>query len=370
MHIRIFAVNPVMAQRLKRRETELILEKQTPMKTISTFLIALFAIAATYAQNNNLVVFSENGERFYLVLNGIRQNAKPETNVKVTGLNAQNYKAKIIFESQGLPDYNQNIYLMSSAEQGKNMEYTYILRKKKDSYKLTWMSEAPINVDAAPAANQTVVVHTTTEPVPAPPVNNSATTTTTTTTTTTAPATTTTTTGTGTSENVSIGMNVNGMGVNMNVNINDGTGMTGTSTTTTSSSTTYSSTVTTSSSGTGTYTEPAPSSTTTTTTTTSSACVNPMGSSDFAEAKKSIASKSFEDSKITMAKQIIKANCLSTAQVKEIMMLFSFEDTKLDLAKFAYNRTTDPNNYYKLNDAFTFESSIEELDKYVESQKK
>lgn len=335
------------------------------MKKITTLFIALFAIVTAFAQNNNLVVFSEGGERFYLILNGIRQNVKPETNVKVTGLNAANYKAKIIFESQGIPDHDQNVYLMWEAEQGKNMEFTYILKKKKDNYKLAMLSQAPINVDAAPAPNQTIIVHTTTEQpvIPAPPVNNTATTTTTTTTTT-APTTTTT---TGTTDNVSIGMNVNGVGMNMNVNINDGTGMTGTSTSTTTSSTTYSSTVTTS--GTGTYTEPAPTSTTTTTTS-SSACVNPMGSSDFAEAKKSISSKSFEDSKITMAKQIIKANCLSTMQVKEIMMLFSFEETKLDLAKFAYNRTTDTNNYYKLNDAFTFETSIEELDKYVESQKK
>lgn len=339
------------------------------MKKITSLLIALFAITAAYAQNNNLVVFSEGGERFYLILNGIKQNAKPETNVKVTGLNAQNYKAKIIFESQGLPDYNQNVWLMSGGNAVSNTEFTYALKKKKDSYKLAPMSEAPISVDAAPAPNQTVVTYTTTEPVvTTTPVSNTSSTTTTTTTTT-APTTTTTTTGTGTTDNVSIGVNVNGVGMNMNVNINDGTGMTGTSSSTTTTSTTYSSTVTSSSSGTTSNVTPAPTSTTTTTTTTAG-CVNPMGSSDFADAKKSISSKSFEDSKITMAKQVIKANCLSTTQVKEIMMLFSFEDTKLDLAKFAYDRTTDPNNYYKLNDAFTFESSIEELDKYVESHKK
>ena len=349
------------------------------MRTLSTtMLFLLLAVAGAFAQNNNIVVFSENGERFTLILNGIRQNAKPETNVKVTGLNAPNYKAKIIFESKSIFDLDQSIYLQYGGEStGSNMEYTYSIVNKKGKYKLRPVSASAINVTAPPAANQTVVVYTTTDAVL--PV---ATTTTTVGTGTTnsgtvttnvggqttggTVTTTTTTTGTGTTtgENVSFGMNVNGMGVNMNVNINDGTGVTGTNATTTTTSTTYSSTVTTS--GTGTTTTASP----TTTATTTSGCVNGMNASEFTSAKSSITSKSFEDSKMTMAKQVIKNNCLTTSQVKEIMQLFSFEETKLDLAKYAYNRTVDPNNYYKLNDAFTFETTIEELDKYIESQKK
>ncbi len=41
--------------------------------------------------------------------------------------------------------------------------------------------------------------------------------------------------------------------------------------------------------------------------------------------------------------------------------------TRLDFAKYAYAYTLDLRNYYKLNDAFTFESSIDELDKYIRS---
>jgi hypothetical protein len=324
------------------------------MKNLATLmLLILLAATGAIAQNNNLVVFSENGERFTLILNGIKQNAKPETNVKVTSLNAPNYKVKVIFESKSIFDVDQTVW-MGAGSQGQNTEYTYSIINKKGKYKLRGRSEAPISVNAPPAANQSIVTYTTTDAVL--PVSN----TTTTTTTTVTPVNTTTTT-TGTNNSVSMGVNVNGVGMNMNVNINDGTG---TGMATTSSSTTYSSTTTTSGTGTATTVVPV------TTTTTVAGCVTPMSSSEFESAKSSIKSKSFEDSKLTMAKQVIKANCLSTAQVKEIMMLFSFEDTKLDLAKYSYDRTTDPNNYYKLNDAFTFETSIEELDKYVESHKK
>lgn len=350
------------------------------MKTLTTtMLFILFAVAGAFAQNNNMVIFSEGGERFTLILNGIRQNATPETNVKVTGLNAPNYKVKIIFESKALFDLDQNIYLQWGGEStASNTEYTYSIVNKKGKYKIRPVSAAPINTSAPAAPNQTVVVYTTTDAVV--PTNTTTTTTATGTETngatvttnvdgqTTGGTVTTTTTTTGTTtpagENVSLGVNVNGMGVNMNVNINDGTGVTGTQTTTTTTSTTYSSTVTTTG-GTSTTATATP-----VATSTSTGCVSGMSSSDFESAKSSIKSKSFEDSKMTMAKQVIKNNCLTTAQVKEIMEIFSFEETKLDLAKFAYDRTVDPNNYYKLNDAFTFESTIEELDKYIESHKK
>ena len=41
-----------------------------------------------------------------------------------------------------------------------------------------------------------------------------------------------------------------------------------------------------------------------------------------------------------------------------------------DFAKYAYGYTFDLGNYYKLNDAFTFESSISELNNYVNSHKR
>jgi hypothetical protein len=62
---------------------------------------------------------------------------------------------------------------------------------------------------------------------------------------------------------------------------------------------------------------------------------------------------------------VISANCLFCSQVKEIMLLFSFEASKLEFAKFAYPYVFDQGNYFKLNDAFTFESSIEELNNFI-----
>ncbi|HCM29439.1 MAG TPA: hypothetical protein DHW83_01290, partial [Bacteroidales bacterium] len=97
----------------------------------------------------------------------------------------------------------------------------------------------------------------------------------------------------------------------------------------------------------------------------SPAYYQPMNPEDFASAKASISSKSFEDSKLTLAKQIAASNHLTSKQVKEIMQLFSFEDSKLDFAKYAYKFVYDPNNYYIVNDTFKFSSSIDELNEFI-----
>ena len=90
-----------------------------------------------------------------------------------------------------------------------------------------------------------------------------------------------------------------------------------------------------------------------------------MSAQNFSQLKYSINSKSFDSSKLQIAKQAIGSNYLSSGQVKELMELMSFESSKLELAKYAYSHTIDQQNYYVVNNAFDFESSIWELNKYI-----
>jgi len=46
-------------------------------------------------------------------------------------------------------------------------------------------------------------------------------------------------------------------------------------------------------------------------------------------------------------------------------MLFSFEDDKLEFAKYAYGFVYDPENYYQVYDVFDFSSSVDSLKKYI-----
>ncbi|MGG9971329.1 DUF4476 domain-containing protein [Ferruginibacter sp. SUN002] len=94
-----------------------------------------------------------------------------------------------------------------------------------------------------------------------------------------------------------------------------------------------------------------------------------MSSSQFEQFKQTIKKEVFSDTKVAIAKQGISSNYFSAGQVKEILQLFTFEDNKLDVAKYAYKYTIDQNNYYTILDVFTFSSSKTELMDYIQKNK-
>ena len=310
------------------------------------FLLILCVLCATkaFAQpTSNLIVFAEQGERFWLVLNGVKQNQEPQTNVKVTGLNAPNYKAKIIFEDNNLPDMDENVYLMW---EGNAMigEYTYNIKKNnKGKYVFRPLSAVPIAQALPPAPGQTVIVYSAT-PVPV------------TTGGTVVQQTTTTTTGTPNGGNVNMGMNVDGVSLGVNVNVNDNPGST------TYTETTYTTTTTTTSGG---VVTPAPQVVYVTGYNGPVGCPMPMDAGSFANARGAIANSDFESTKSDVAKGLIANNCFTTDQAIEIVQLFDFESTKLDIAKSLYHRVYDKGNYFKINNVFDFDSSKSDLTQYI-----
>jgi hypothetical protein len=98
-------------------------------------------------------------------------------------------------------------------------------------------------------------------------------------------------------------------------------------------------------------------------------CNAAMPEDAYYNAKASLDAKTWDDAKLIEAKQIINANCLNSYQIKDMLNTFSYEDSKLTIAKFAYKKCTDKNNYYIINDAFTFSSSMTSLNAYINSVK-
>jgi hypothetical protein len=94
-----------------------------------------------------------------------------------------------------------------------------------------------------------------------------------------------------------------------------------------------------------------------------------MENNVFQQLKQSIANESFDETKLKVAKQFIGVNYFNALQIKELVTLFSFESSKLDLAKFAYDYTVDKGNYFVINDAFSFSSSKESLMNYIKNRK-
>lgn len=96
-------------------------------------------------------------------------------------------------------------------------------------------------------------------------------------------------------------------------------------------------------------------------------CNLPMSDADFDVALQTVKNQTFDEEKLTTAKQIVASNCLLASQIKQISILFDFESSKLEFAKFAYTHTFDPNNYFIINDIFDFSSSIQKLNDYINS---
>ena len=82
-----------------------------------------------------------------------------------------------------------------------------------------------------------------------------------------------------------------------------------------------------------------------------------MSDRKFTQVLKSIKHEWLESNKFKSASQIVKTNSMTTAQVEQILLLFSFENNKLELAKQAYTNTVDKENYPMLFDLFSYSSS-------------
>ncbi|MBC7851788.1 MAG: DUF4476 domain-containing protein [Chitinophagaceae bacterium] len=90
-----------------------------------------------------------------------------------------------------------------------------------------------------------------------------------------------------------------------------------------------------------------------------------MDNKSFEMLKGALNRENFENSRLQMAKQTIDRNNFNSMQVREMALLFAFEANKLELAKYAYQHTTDKKNYFKVYDVFSFSSSKEQLADYI-----
>ncbi|MDF2456205.1 MAG: hypothetical protein K0R51_2198 [Cytophagaceae bacterium] len=101
----------------------------------------------------------------------------------------------------------------------------------------------------------------------------------------------------------------------------------------------------------------------------SRSCVHgSMSEQDFDDLQSVVRSTSFSDSKQNVIKEAVPGHCISAVQVKQLMSLFSFEADKLSVAKYLYPYTSDQQNYFKVNDMFSFSTSVDELKKYIRGE--
>jgi len=92
---------------------------------------------------------------------------------------------------------------------------------------------------------------------------------------------------------------------------------------------------------------------------------NLMSQNSFNQLIRTLGQEHFDNNRLQIAKQAIAANNMNVNQVSRIMDKFTFENAKLEFAKVAYNNTVDRENYFMVNNKFTFSSSVSELNNYI-----
>ena len=99
-------------------------------------------------------------------------------------------------------------------------------------------------------------------------------------------------------------------------------------------------------------------------------CTTPLRPDGFILVNKKIREEALENQKLVVAKKLIQENCLSAIQLMELIQLFDFEVSKLEMAIFAYPYCFDPMNYNFVEDVFEYESSVTKLHNEIYASKK
>ncbi len=100
----------------------------------------------------------------------------------------------------------------------------------------------------------------------------------------------------------------------------------------------------------------------------SSNCRTPLDNRSFSEIKKSVGQQSFDEEKLTVAKNRMKASCpVRASQIASLMKMLSFSNHQLELAKYAYQYTYDKQNYSKVIETLTFSTDQDKLRDYIKN---
>ena len=256
------------------------------------------------AEASTLTVFSETGEQFFLVLNGIKQNAMPQSRVRVEQLPQYMNDIQIIFADNHTPELQKKITIADPVD-GRAANMTLMIARNREGFaKLRFSALMPVDHNYHAMQNEYVMSYGQAQQVYQQPQDGSTQTTTTYT-------------------DPNTGQVVSQTTTTINTNMN---------------------------------TPPPP-----------PVPVGPvaMDGQSFGDMTNAINSASFEDTKLSTAKTILASNFLTTDQVMQVCNLFSFEDSKVAFAKFAYSKTVDPNNYYKVANIFSFDSNKQALNTFI-----
>ena len=87
----------------------------------------------------------------------------------------------------------------------------------------------------------------------------------------------------------------------------------------------------------------------------------PISNGAFNNFLKAVENRSFDTQKWEVAQLGLEQNYFTSVQIKRLTEAFSFDNSRLKVAKKAYGRVVDPQNYTAIFEVFSFDSSVNKL---------
>lgn len=96
---------------------------------------------------------------------------------------------------------------------------------------------------------------------------------------------------------------------------------------------------------------------------------NVISERDFTDLTNMVKASPYDGTRVELLKFGIDRSFFTTEMVNSMLKMLTFENYKLEIAKYAYQNTVDKRNYLKLFENFKFDSYIKELKDYVQGYK-
>ena len=297
---------------------------------ISTAILCLLVLAGI-AQNNDFVFYTDNGDKFTLYLNNVKQNATAATNVKAENISGKSISVRVVFERSGVPTFSRTMSVSSNDKEikvqlvkGRENVYTMKTVSTTDRHHSSSNNNSTTVVKGSNGSNETKD-------------NGHG--------------------GNGGHGNNNGGHSNNNGGHGNNGHGNGGHGNGG-----------YGN----NNHGNGGYGNGGygnngywnngygP--------TDNPRCHFPMQQNDFNSLRSQVRARYFDSSRMTVAKQACRYNCMTSDQIRDLCKEFAYESNRLDFAKYAFEYCYDRYRYYIVGQAFTYSSSVDQLNRYITNQ--
>lgn len=134
-----------------------ILKNLSRINFIVVFLVFLAHTSFSQVLNNNLVILSENGNRFTLSVNGEKINNEPQANVKAFNISEGWCKLKVEFEKDNvvfsdsirikpIEKYNNKEITYSIIQNSKTSKFSFVSIGELSAPKIPKVAEAPVDL--------------------------------------------------------------------------------------------------------------------------------------------------------------------------------------------------------------------------------